>query len=218
MNAAQGRKALALKGVYAFSGIVAPDFGTILDFKPETSIVKFSESLALEVGSYTKLRFTTTDATKAPLLEARVSARRDESYARVYRFQHRLDKSFLDSLSPELRRLFELRSEPRKRPNTSTIVRIGVLETGVNQTGRMVDLSTRGLGVLLPPGSDAALVHSPQVQITFQLGSEPPYAFAGNIRRRELVAKGVLYGIEFDLKATHMAESLCRRLERFLTS
>lgn len=202
---------LTIKGLYVLSG-EALEFGSITQFDKDRFVVKLGEETALEIGSTVSIRLITSDARKTAPLQARVTARNEESYARVYHLAPCPES--IEALEPEVRALFDRRGVRRTRPRTHVPVQVGLPATGTSVTGVLQDISGRGAGVVVKSTDDKYFVSATTVQVTFRLTDGPPYAFMGSIRRRLLGKQGILYGIEFDVEMTPRGAQNAERLEQ----
>ena len=181
----------------------SPCAGTIIDVSADGAAVRFplADCPALALGATVELSVT-SDQLKTPLLaHARVRHRIEEKDFRQYGFQFTDREQFERRLSPILNALFNRRRAYRVEPDSEAPVEVAVEahEGGTSVPGRLVNISAGGLQVRLPVDSDAALVDSDIVKLSFSLPQCPrPFALVGSVRSRFLDGMWVRYGIAFD--------------------
>lgn len=142
---------------------------------------------------------------KPLLVHGQVRRREETEKGRIYGFEFIDWPALLARLPQALTSLFNRRGHHRVEPDPSKPIEVTIegslLTRPIRATLR--DLSAAGISVQAPYALENLLMRVERVKVSFCLPYDPgPLSFWGSIMHRNLIGKGICYGILFDARRT----------------
>lgn len=201
-------------------GVAAVE-GQVVDLSAGGAGLLLSKGQAskMRVGLGACLLFETLVLLKPIRLTARVACTAEESDGRVRVGLEFTRPGELDRQVPfVLRKEFNRRGEPRSRPDGPIDVLVAASDGSEQVRGRVVDVSTGGLGVSLGARDPGKLATAERVTLSFGLpGSSTELRFAGKVRGRRAHGDLTLLNVQFDARATEDYEWQRSIVEEYVT-
>jgi hypothetical protein len=158
-------------------------------------------------------------------LEGKVRSRAERRTFRRYGFEFECPEGWS---SDELHRLLDRRSAVRVEPSEAEPVEVCLrLPSGVapppgafadlEATGRLTDISTTGIGVVLEPHVEVAFAAVELVEASFCLPPHPTrIELAARIRFRRLEKEALCYGLRFDAEHSRRFKQQRTEIEAYI--
>ena len=180
--------------------------GKVLDITIDGVGISFEKEGGPELGLSKKVTLIFSGAALGDPVEVfgEVRSRVEAGEFRHYRYGVAFDQSAeLEKRLPAgIFRLFNRRGAFRSSPDPTKPVEVSVTVPGVKGTKittLLKDISISGLAFLLEPEAESILGAIEVIEMSFRLPtSDEDFELLGRIRRRELIEKDILYGVEFD--------------------
>jgi hypothetical protein len=159
-------------------------------------------------GHQAKLKFLFKSTQKTYLVDTVVRGANADLKTRQLRFQFVDSADFLLDLDPSVKRYFNQRQAYRVAPDPEGPAEVRLEWREGLAKGRMLDISTKGMGIGVARDVALELGHPDRVMLTFELqGSEKPLAVVGqSFFRKSDNPERVRYGIKFVWSQTDDAE------------
>lgn len=191
--------------------------GKVLDVTIDGVGISFEKEGGPELGLSKKVTLIFSGAALDDPVEVfgDVTSRVEAGELRHYRYGFAFDQSAeLEKRLPAgIFGLFNRRGAFRISPDPTKPVEVSVTAPGVRGTKittLLKDISISGLGFLLEPEAESILGAIEVIEMSFRLPtSDEDFELLGRIRRRELIEKDILYGVQFD----DQTEDFARRRE-----
>jgi len=146
-----------------------------------------------------KLKFVMTQTKKSITIDAIVKDSCTAGERKLCRFQFAEPASFVQELDPSLWEYFNRRQGFRVEPERVEPIEVMLEWRDGFAQGRIIDISTTGMGLEVDPELARALGHGDRLTLSFRLpGSEIPLKLAGNIVHGKPKGENTHCGIRFD--------------------
>jgi len=146
-----------------------------------------------------KLKFVMTQRKKSITIDAIVKDSCTAAERKLCRFQFAEPASFVQELDPSLWKYFNRRQGFRIEPDGVEPIEVMLEWHGGFAQGRIIDISTTGMGLEVDPELARALGQADRLTVSFQLpGSEMPLKLVGNTMYRKPKGQNSHCGIRFD--------------------
>lgn len=146
-----------------------------------------------------KLKFGMTQTKKSVTIDAIVKDSCTAGERKLCRFQFAEPASFVQELDPSLWKYFNRRKGFRMEPDELEPIEVMLEWHGGFAHGRIIDISTTGMGLEVDPELARALRRADLLTLSFQLpGSVIPLKLAGNTAHRKPKGENTHCGIRFD--------------------
>jgi hypothetical protein len=186
----------------------APLLGEPMVILPEGVRARFSghQDLGIALGEKVDLQFASRGWRASIEVVGQLHTRHEQDSIRELGFTFVNRKQVEEDLLPRLRSLLNRRGATRASPDPKQPIeiRLGEAVSGRTVAGLLVDLSSTGLLVQLPLGSEAGFVNAKDCRASFRLpGDEGPgLSLIACIRERRLCSSALRLGLEFDIART----------------
>lgn len=178
-----------------------PLLGELINMSLDGSAVFFpaNECPDLTTNERVKLKFAIAQSKKSVMIDAIVKDSCTAGERKLCRFQFEEPAGFIRELDPALWEYFNRRQGFRVEPNAIEPIEVMLEWRSGFAQGRIIDISTTGMGLEVDPEILRALGHSHRLTLSFKLpGSEIPLKLVGTIIYRKSKGEDPQCGIRFD--------------------
>ena len=186
--------------------------------------VRFAHNVlqGLALHQEVALQFANPQLTHPITLRAYATARRDDGLSSTYELWFVDPRVAEIELVPRLKAIFNERAAARAEPDPAVPVPVALVcdPLGRKVSGRLVNVSTRGLSMRIPAGHEPAIAPCWYAQATLRLPGlvAPPLDLACVIRQRRSLGKEVELGLEFRQKACEDLRAQQEQIAAFVLS